>query len=404
MISISHIALLLVVVGLCSHRIDASFDRTSVVAGNAYSALMGVATGDVNGDEVNDIVGVTHGSNHLITYFGTGGGSFENAVYRGTMTGSHGYQVHLVDWDGDGDLDAVTVNWQGAYLQVFINSNAGLTWTRSTIFTSHQRDVNFVDLFDNGNIYAIVGGSSTASYRTNGGDVVNAGSGSFNSVTALDVDGDGIKDIVTCNGGAVGYFKGTGTGFSSTYTSIVSTSCLFVKAQDMNGDCHDDLVIGGTTSRVYFYEPGTSTHTRTTSLSTPGVVNIYGGSLVFGDMSKLYIYFVLFFKSSCLVLANPFSLFITFFFSSELSSPVSASPFPSHPPLSLPLPLYFPLPLLLSLSLSLSPQKKKTLMENLISLWLEEIVRLVSIVKAVVVLNQHMRAHPLVFLGSIKFP
>lgn len=281
-------ALLVVTVLLINRLSDAAFTYTSFTVGNQYSTLMGVAVGDVNGDDLPDVVGATYTTSRLVTFFNNGDGTFANGVHRATFDGSSGYQVHLVDWDGDGDLDAVSLIWQSTYVQVFTNSNAGTTWSKATLFNSHQRDINFIDLFDTGNIYAIVGASgSGVSYRTNGGNLINHGAGSFNSVTSLDVDGDGIKDIVGCRSdNVVGYFKGTGSGFSTTYTPIVTSQCLMVKAKDMNGDCNDDLVVSGATTRVFFYEPGSSSYTRTTTMATADLVAVTGAGMEFGDMSE----------------------------------------------------------------------------------------------------------------------
>lgn len=288
------LALVLLAIAFSSHVASAAFSNTEVANVANYQQVMGIALGDINGDNLPDLVTITYNNPRaqLLAFKAiTTAGNFGTATYLSQSSSGNGQQVFLVDLDGDGDLDAVTTGWVDP-LDVYYNSNNGATWTRSTISGSSYY-VNFVDLFDNGNVYIMTGSGNQRKYWTHGGSVVAVGDSSIISSTGLDVDGDGIKDQVVCRSETqVGYYKGTGSGFTSTYVNIISTPCYLITAHDMNHDCNDDLVIFGSTGYVLFYEPGSNEYVRSTSFTLFGA-STYGRSLQVADMST-FPFFVLF--------------------------------------------------------------------------------------------------------------
>ena len=278
---------------LCSNGALAAFSYNlqSNYKSSYYQYDMGVAVGDLNSDGHADIVSFTHQFAQVVVMINQNSGvnSYSSKQVIGSLI-SNGYQVHLRDFDGDADLDIIAVNWQGTDVRVFYNNNNAASWSSSQLFTQHVRHINFADVYDSGNMYAIVGrgGDNGVHIRTHEGDITNVapGSGTFESATALDVDGDGIKDIVGCRyANSIGYFKGTGSGFSGTYTVIASHHCLHVSAQDVNNDCVEELVVSGSIGYVYFFESGSTSYVRRATLSPMSVDTNTGSSLLFGDMS-----------------------------------------------------------------------------------------------------------------------
>ena len=197
---------------------------------------------------------------------------------------------HLVDLDGDGDLDLVIGELHGT-LNYYENTGTGL----APIYTERTDAANPFDGIDvalysapilddldgDGDLDLIIGRQDgTLSYfentgtamapiyteRTGGANPFNGidiGSFSLPSFTDLDVDGD--LDLIIGEGdGNLNYYENTGTGLAPVYTERTGTDNPFhginigtsgtPNFADLDGDGDLDLIIGESDGNLNYYE------------------------------------------------------------------------------------------------------------------------------------------------------
>ncbi len=77
---------------------------------------------DLNGDGHFDLVGVTSFNNRIQVYAGAGDGTFGQT---GSFAGFFPLGVHVADLDGDGDIDAMSANFNSGTVGVYRNDGAG---------------------------------------------------------------------------------------------------------------------------------------------------------------------------------------------------------------------------------------------------------------------------------------
>ena len=212
---------------------DATVTVTSGVAGGGFGAgstIRGgsteIATGDVNGDGIADIVRLQGLANSvhvwdLVTMVSDGAGGFTTTTSPvGSDSNATWINLSLGDVDGDGDLDAVvsvedsTVTPQTDPVQIYRNDGTG-TLTAEPI-----------------------------------GQGSNARVGAT-AVALVDWDGDGHLDLVRLHHfGTVSWQRGDGTGVFGAPVVLFSVSDgRYLAVGDLTGDGRPDVVVGGQTSQ-----------------------------------------------------------------------------------------------------------------------------------------------------------
>jgi hypothetical protein len=185
----------------------------------AEPALL-LATGDVDGDGVDDAV--TAGATQLSVLRGDGNGGFTMLANTPVAAPS---RLRLVDADADGRLDVLLV--QGANVIVMRGDGAGHLGAPTTwAMPAPVADATFADLDEDGtpDLIAATGGATPQLLTLRG---LGAGAGSaliFATavshalgetplrVVCADMDGDGLTDVVTSAPSGLQIWYGQGTG------------------------------------------------------------------------------------------------------------------------------------------------------------------------------------------------
>lgn len=212
---------------------------------------------DVNGDGLPDIVGFSGGGVYVALNYGDG--TFAAPSYGlngqyGTAQGwtdNNTYPRLLVDVNGDGFPDVVGFSGSGVY--VALNNKNG-TFAAPSYWLSNQfspaqgyvnnsvnprflADVNGDGLpdivgFDATDVYVSLntgtGGFAAPTYWLSGQFGVNQGwvDSSTNPRDLVDINGDGLLDLVGFAGGGVSVAINTGSGFETASSTAANYSCL----------------------------------------------------------------------------------------------------------------------------------------------------------------------------------
>lgn len=253
------------------------YERMVLLESSAETSA-NVSIGDVNGDGNPDLV-LAKGRHWPLVdrvLLGDGRGGFPKAHDLGTAS-DRSYSGHLVDLDGDGDLDVVVSNDRPDPKVVYLNDGTGHFRAASNFGQPDwpTRNATVVDL--NGDrLPDIVVANRTGDRPGASYICFNQGRGQFDrpcekfatesatTITAADVTGDGLVDLVVphrdggqshvyVNGG-----KGTFAGAARVPFGPADANIRMSAAADLNGDGRQDLVTidEKTGVAVYFGEAG----------------------------------------------------------------------------------------------------------------------------------------------------
>lgn len=246
-------------------------ERTSETSAN-------VSIGDVNGDGNPDIV-LAKGRHWPLVdrvLLGDGRGGFPTAYDLGTAS-DRSYSGRLVDLDGDADLDVVISNDRPDPKLVYLNDGTGRFQPGSTYGQAEwsTRNATVADLNADGLPDIIV--ANRTGDRPGGNYICfNKGRGQFDAacekfstesattITATDVNGDGLVDLVVPHrdGGQSHVYVNEGKGTFPDAIRVpfgpANANIRMSAAADLNGDGRQDLVAidEETGVAVYFGESG----------------------------------------------------------------------------------------------------------------------------------------------------
>jgi uncharacterized repeat protein (TIGR01451 family) len=183
---------------------DGIFDTTcyivDTIAGNWFLQAF-----DVDGDDDNDIFGVTDYGNYFRWIENDGTGTFTNHhLITDTVELRNSISIHVLDYDDDGDIDFVA-DLSSDSTSLFLNNGAG-NFTRIGLqgyYSSSYESIYMADLDNDGDKDLIGGEFFGTSWHENLGNNVFSAAHDIpskmrvNCVSAADIDGDGLEDIVS---------------------------------------------------------------------------------------------------------------------------------------------------------------------------------------------------------------
>jgi hypothetical protein len=228
-----------------------------------------MAVGDMNGDGIADVV-MSHsyfGFPGVSVMFGQGAGIFGEPVYYGTSHSVNVIDLELHDFDADGDLDVFGAIYgnsgSGTAVGLWRNNGNGALGPRQNLTVGQGPwDIELADVTGDGiadlvvTEQGLINGNNTLSMREHNGlsggaagflaPVVSTTVNGAQGLAVVDMDGDGLRDVVV--GG--NYFRNMGVGINTGggsfappsvtydldyYTSYTSAN-LFAADFDNDGD------------------------------------------------------------------------------------------------------------------------------------------------------------------------
>jgi uncharacterized protein (TIGR03437 family) len=250
-----------------------------------------VAVADFNGDGKPDLVTANYADRDLTILLGTGSGGFTVAPGSPLQAGSFPRSVAVGDFNGDGKPDLVTAI-AGNFVTVFAGNGAGGfaesgvfpvgSFPQSVAVTDFNLDgkLDLVTANSGNNTVTVLLGDGSGAFAPPAGSPFTVGS-SPQSVSAVDINGDGKPDIVTANSGdrTVTVLLGDGSGGftpapGSSFAAGAAPIC--VTSADFNGDGRPDIATanGGSSSVSIFL--GQQAPTSSLLSTTAGSTLAYG--------------------------------------------------------------------------------------------------------------------------------
>lgn len=246
---------------LAFHRNNGGiFDRREIIV-SGLSDPERVATGDFDGDGYPDLIVATEGDGRFRWYRNMHDGTWSDPL--GPLYGqSDVCGLRAGDMDNDGDADVVLCA-SGNMRYYRSNGDSTFTYVSTPSINMHMyrlldiNDDGWLDITDNlyYNIYRW--------YRNLGGSAFEAVTEpyafGYNVSVMLDVDNDGLKDLVAIQDSCY-WSHNSGGGALDAPEFLLSLSQhvgIFPRAADMDQDGLEDLVIGHQGGISWYRNPGT---------------------------------------------------------------------------------------------------------------------------------------------------
>jgi hypothetical protein len=243
-----------------------TFSANSFKADTSESGLIEIAVGDLNGDGLTDVVGLSDtglsGTSPSINVWLAKSDGTLGTPASYALTGTSIEAAVVADVNGDGKADVVAAT-QGNNGQetIFVMTgngdgtlNAPQTYTLATPPSNmHIANLIAADLRNSGHLDIVA---------SNGVVLLNNGSGGFSNgaaaftptmatsdfgpnLVAADFNGDGKLDLAVNNGAYIAVYLGSGDGtFTAGKRYATPNTVGYMSATDLDGDGHADLYVG----------------------------------------------------------------------------------------------------------------------------------------------------------------
>jgi hypothetical protein len=234
-----------------AHPALAAFSTAARVDYPVQTGPTTIATGDLNGDGIPDMVVANTTTGSFSVFLGNGGGGF--GPRTDVFADGNPKDIALADLNGDGKLDLVVLPNGSNFIEVMLGNGLG-GFGVDTHFNieAGATSLKLADVNGDGRLDAIVPATSTNDVSVLLGD----GNGGFGpaitshvgngptAVAVADFDHDGKLDLAITTDSLI-VLRGDGTGhFSSLSRTGVAAGPVSVAAADLNGDGAPDLVVG----------------------------------------------------------------------------------------------------------------------------------------------------------------
>jgi hypothetical protein len=250
---------------------------TPFIISSTASGASSVFAADVNGDGLLDVLSASGGNNKIAWYQNGGGSPVVWTPFIISSTASGASSVFAADVNGDGLLDVLSASASDDTIAWYQNGGGSLVnWTPHNVTTAANgaRSVYAVDVDGDGLVDVLSASfddNKIAWYKNGGGSPVvwtpdtisTAARGAF-SVYAADVDGDGRIDVLSgsYSDHKVAWYK-NGGGSPVVWTPYTITTTgdgpVKVHAADVDGDGRVDVLSAGeynTNLRIGWFKNG----------------------------------------------------------------------------------------------------------------------------------------------------
>ncbi|MBI1336330.1 MAG: hypothetical protein GC164_05145 [Phycisphaera sp.] len=216
-----------------------------------YTGLDDIAIGDVDGDDIPDIIAIEDLLGDLVIFTGNGDGTFVEPTSSINITGSI-TSLHLEDLNHDEILDVFYANHDNDRIAVMIGNGDG-TFGSETFYSVGDKPINIATGFFNDDnlldlavanetsddvsiLIAQMGGGFAAEVR------IDTGFGT-NWVDTGDIDHNGTIDLAVSNIYGINLYIGVGDGtftFDSTIDYYNSSDRVYL--EDLDGDNLPEII------------------------------------------------------------------------------------------------------------------------------------------------------------------
>ena len=228
---------------------------TRTTAAQSSRAYGGIAS-DLDGNGFPDITIVNEDTADLRVFLngGDGAGTFEDMLQPTVPVGNQASPSEPSDFDRDGEVDVCVANIADGTVSVVLGNGDGTFQPQQTLAVgSNPRGIAVLDADGDGDTDIAVTSSDASTITL----LLNDGSGAFGSpstfgtgsagewaLAAVDLDEDGILDLVAGGRGSERLYVYTGDGdgtFSAAGDQDAGGGVWMLATGDVNGDGHEDV-------------------------------------------------------------------------------------------------------------------------------------------------------------------
>jgi len=229
---------------------ERDYDQSAIIGG--------IATGDFNGDGIQDIALANYANGTVDLLLGNSDGTFQDPLTTSVPGAS---SVAAADLNGDGQLDLVVSNWNSNTVTVLLGNGDGTFQPAQPYPTgSNPSNVTLADLrgagkldivhLDANNSVSVLLGNGDGSFQPATPVYTPASSVNLAGLAVADVNGDGIPDLVLSDhsANAVDILTGNGDGTFQGPTSYPTGAApLGLALADLNHDGRLDIAVANQT-------------------------------------------------------------------------------------------------------------------------------------------------------------